>query len=100
MAMMVVLLDDPNRRFCVGQQLLAKLAAAGVTSVALVRDAQTVGIVLEGWLFDPARSGDALRQELAVAPGGRTLHPFLELAVSAATEEGGSDVREVSHQLA
>jgi hypothetical protein len=80
-AMMVVLLEGSDGEFCVRSEHVSQLARLGVTNVALVRDRQTVGIVLEGWLFDPARSAAAALSGLA--DGGRALHPFLHMAVSA-----------------
>lgn len=93
MATMVVLLGDSDGDFCLRQQLVSKLAALGVTTVVLVRDEQTVGIVLEGWLFDPSRSAGAAAEALGAASGARSLHPVLHLAVSSATDEGGRHVR-------
>lgn len=95
MAMMVVLLDEANGEFCLRREFVDKLARLGVTSVALVRDEGTVGIVLEGWLFDPARSAGAAAEALGAASGVRTLHPLLHLAVSTAAHEGGRNVREI-----
>lgn len=95
MAMMVVLLDEANGEFDLRRGFVDQLAQLGVTSVALVRDERTVGIVLEGWLFDPARSAGAVAEAFGTASGARTLHPFLHLAVSTAAPEGGRDVREI-----
>ena len=81
MAMMVVLLEAADSDFCVRPEQVAQLARLGVSNLALLRDRQTVGIVLEGWLFDPVRSGAAA---LCIADGGRALHPVLQMAVSAA----------------
>jgi hypothetical protein len=94
-ATMVVLLGDPDGDFCLRQQLVSKLAALGVTTFVLVRDEQTVGIVLEGWLFDPARSAGAAVEALGAVTGARSLHPVLHLAVSSAIHEGGRHVREI-----
>jgi len=94
-AMLVVLLDDPTGEFSLSQDLVTSLAQLGVTSVALVRDEQTAGIVLEGWLFDPARSADAAAA-VGAESTARVLHPVLHLAVSTATSEGGRDVEKVS----
>jgi len=80
--MMVVLLDAADEDFSVRPDQISQLARLGVSNLALVRDAQTVGIVLEGWLFDPARSGAAAVR--SVANGGRPLHPVLHVAVSTA----------------
>lgn len=96
MAMTVVLLDEPNGEFCLRREFVDTLARLGVTSVALLRDERTVGIVLEGWLFDPARSTDAVAEAFGPASGARTLHPILHLAVSTAAHEGGRDVEKVS----
>ena len=96
MAMLVVLLDDPTGEFSLSQDLVTSLAQLGVTSVALVRDEQTAGIVLEGWLFDPARSADAAAAAVSAESTARVLHPVLHLAVSTATSEGGRDVEKVS----
>jgi hypothetical protein len=95
MAMMVVLIDETNGQFCLRREFVDTLAQLGVTSVALVRDEQTVGIVLEGWLFDPARSAGAVADAYRSPSVVRTLHPVLHLAVSTAVHEGGRDVREI-----
>jgi hypothetical protein len=95
-AIMVVVLDEASGEFCLRREFVDKLARLGVTSVALVRDEVTVGIVLEGWLFDPARSASAVAEAFGAASGVRTLHPVLHLAVSTAAHEGGRDVEKVS----
>jgi hypothetical protein len=94
--MMVVLLDEANGEFYLRREFVDTLAQHGVTSVALVRDEGTVGIILEGWLFDPARSAGAVAEAFGSASGARTLHPVLHLAVSTAAHEGGRDVERVS----
>jgi len=95
-AMLVVLLDDPTGEFSLSQDLVTSLAQLGVTNAALVRDEQTAGIVLEGWLFDPARSADAAAAAVDAESTVRVLHPVLHLAVSTAKHEGGRDVEKVS----
>ena len=96
MAMMVVLLDGVTGEFCVREELVVSLARLGVTNVAVVRDARTVGVVLEGWLFDPARSAGAAAEAVGASSGARVLHPVMQLAVSTAATEGGRDVEQVS----
>jgi hypothetical protein len=82
--MMVVLLGSTDGEVCLRPNHIYELARLGVTNVALLRDEQAVGIVLEGWSFDPARSARAAAE--AVGAGrARTLHPVLEMAVSSAT---------------
>jgi hypothetical protein len=94
-AMIVLLLDDADGEFCIRPQLASELARLGATSVALVRDEQTVGIVLEGWSFDPACSAGAAADAVGAPPGTRTLHPVMELAVSTAAHEGGRNARDL-----
>ncbi len=83
MAMMVVLLGPTDGEVCLRPNHIYDLARLGVTNVALLRDGQAVGIVLEGWSFDPAHSSDAAAEAVGVK-GARTLHPVLQVAVSAA----------------
>ena len=98
MAMMVVLLGEAEDEFSLRQDQISELARLGVTNLALVRDDRNVAVVLEGWLFDPVDSAEAA--VLAVGAGSRTLHPVLQMAVSATAPEGGRDVRDVPHARA
>ncbi len=95
MAMMVILLD-PSSGFSVRQELAEELARLGVTSVAVVRDSEAVGVVLEGWLLDPARSAGAAARAVGGTAGARVLHPVLQMAVSPAQAQGGRDARQAS----
>jgi hypothetical protein len=70
---------------------LAALARLGVTSVSLLRDEQTAGLVLEGWAFDPARAEEAVRAAAGAHEGIRTLEPLVHMAVSATP--AGSRIR-------
>ena len=96
MAMMVVLLGDSGKGFSLRPDTIARLANLGVTNLAVVRRAETVGIVLEGWLFDPGRSGEAAAAAVGAIGASRSLHPVMQMAVSAALSEGGGDVRDLS----
>lgn len=89
MAMTVLLLDSAEGEFCLRQELVSQLARLGVTSVELVRDERTVGIVLEGWMFDPERSAEAAAEAVGAMPGTRTLRPIMHVAVAAASAQGG-----------
>jgi hypothetical protein len=88
--MLVVLLEANGREPALSQRALGELARLGITSVSLLSDKRTVGLVLEGWAFDPARSAQAAREAVAGAESGaRTLHPLVQMAVSAAPAQGG-----------
>jgi hypothetical protein len=62
---------------------LAMLARLGFTSVSLLRDEQTTGLVLEGWALDPARAGEAARAAAGAREGIRMLQPLMQMAISA-----------------
>lgn len=88
--MLVVLLEEKGREPALSQLVLGELARLGITSVSLLSDKRTVGLVLEGWAFDPARSAEAACVAVAGAEtSARTLHPRVQIAVSATPAEGG-----------
>jgi hypothetical protein len=72
------------------EDALRKLARLGITTVSVLRDEETVGLVLEGWAFDPDRSAEAAHEVVAgTTVGARTFHPTTQMAVSSASTEGG-----------
>jgi len=75
----------------IGSAEAARLARLGVTNVTLLRDAETVAIVLEGWAFSPSRSARAAAAALGDATTCRVLEPTLDIAVSNAEMDGGID---------
>jgi hypothetical protein len=93
---MVLVLLETNTEFSVGQGLVQELARLGITSIAVVRDSDAVGVVLEGWLFDPARSAGAAASAIGDTGRARVLHPVLQMAVSTARTPGGRDVHKPS----
>lgn len=58
------------------------LARLGVTSVSLVGDDETAGLVFEGWAFDSARAHEAAGAVTGTPDGARTLRPLAHIAVS------------------
>jgi hypothetical protein len=88
-ATMVVLFETDEPEASLDASTLGELSELGVTNLALVRDERTVGIVLEGWAFDPAISAGAALSTLAGDGSGvRALYPVGEMAVSAAQRKG------------
>jgi hypothetical protein len=84
-AILVVLVPASDAEPSLHHEAVAELARLGVTSVALLRDDRTFGLVVEGWAFDPSRSAEAVVAAVAGrASRARTLHPLLEMAVSTA----------------
>jgi hypothetical protein len=79
---MLLLLMPQGADVTVGPETAERLAALGVSSVSLVRDDESVGVVLEGWAFDPTTSAaDAMSIVGGANATGRTLRPVLHLAV-------------------
>jgi hypothetical protein len=70
-------------------EAIARLSELGITHVALVRDGDTAGLVIEGWGFDSVRSAAAAATALGVE--ARTFHQLLEMAVSPALNAGGTE---------
>ena len=75
----------------IGSAEAARLAGLGVTNVTLLRDTDTIAIVLEGWAFSPTRSARAAAAALGDATTCRVLEPALDVAVSNAKSIGGFD---------
>jgi hypothetical protein len=89
---MVVLLPASRSEPSLEPATVSELAQLGITSLALLRDDRLLGLVVEGWAFDPGRSGSEVARVLAGRTGdARTLYPLLEMVVSTATL--GSEVR-------
>ncbi len=86
-----VLLVPGQQDVALNAGVLDRLGALGVTSVALLRDEQTVGLVVEGWAFDASRSAEAALAAVAPERDGRTLRPLVQMAVSAASNRGGTE---------
>ena len=80
----------------IGSAEAAQLAALGVTNITLLRDADTVAIVLEGWAFNPLRAGRAAAAALGDGTTCRVLEPALDVAVSNAESIGGFDASTIA----
>ncbi len=85
----VLLLWPAKAGVRIGSAAASRLAALGVTNVALLSDSESVGLMLEGWAFDPLMS----TREIAELVGGeaqcRVLLPALDMAVTDAGTIGG-----------
>lgn len=85
---LAVLLVAGHDDVSLGADVVARLSGLGITHVALVRDGEGTGLVIEGWAFDPDHSSAAAAAVLGVE--ARALRPLVQMAVSAAATEGGS----------
>jgi hypothetical protein len=73
----------------VGPEAAERLGRLGVTRVSLLSDLSGIGVVLEGWAFNPAAVDEAVR---AMFPDGaadlRVLREIEHVAVTVGVGEG------------
>lgn len=75
----------------VGPEAAERLAQLGITRVSLLADRSGIGVVLEGWAFDPASVDEAVRAMFPAAQDGvRIFREIEHVAVSVASQEGRS----------
>lgn len=80
---MLLVLLPAGTNTCLRSDAVSALVSIGVTSVALVRDETSTGVVVEGWAFDPVGSAEAVIT--AVSGGGRwarALQPVMEMQLT------------------
>lgn len=87
----VLILWPANAAVRIGSAEASRLASLGVSTIALLRDADSVGIVLDGWAFDPVQSARAAAAALGGESECRVLLPALEVDVTNPTLTGGTD---------
>jgi hypothetical protein len=92
--MVLVLFPVSDEEPALQPAALALLARLGVTSVSLLRDEQTAGLVLEGWALDPARAEETARAAAGAREGIRTLQPLMQMAISVNPTEEPNHVTE------
>jgi len=82
MALMVVMLPaGANARL--DPDAVTNLARLGITSLAVVRDNQSVGVVVEGWGFDPIGAAECVLTTICgPRRGARTLRPVMEMTLT------------------
>lgn len=81
---MLLILIDSSGEPSFGPDVVSSLAGLGVSSVGVLRDERSVGVLLEGWAFDPARSGDAAIRSLVHSPHAvRILRSIAHVGVTA-----------------
>jgi hypothetical protein len=92
MAMLVVLLQAAEGDVPLGSVAVSSLARLGVTNVAVLRDEQTICVVLEGWAFDPVGSvSEVLSTISAATRSTQTLHSAMQITLQALRSAGGRE---------
>ena len=81
MGMLVIVLPHTGTDVSLGTDAASRVARLGVTSIGLVRDEEGVGVVLEGWAFDPASSEQEALAAIAGGGSARVLHPVAQVSV-------------------
>lgn len=82
MAMMLLLLPGDTQA-CLEARVLARLGRLGITRLAVVHDERSLGVLVEGWAFDPDRSAGAVMRALSGRrSGGRAFQPLMELTLT------------------
>ena len=87
----VLILWPADAAVRIGSAEASRLASLGVSTIALLRDADSVGIVLDGWAFDPVQSARAAAATLGSESECRVLLPALEVDVANTSLTGGTD---------
>ena len=89
MAVVMLVAGRDTAEPVVGPEAAERLAQLGITRVSLLSDPSGIGVVLEGWAFNPAAVDAAVR---AMFPDGgagvRILHEIEHVAVAMASGEG------------
>jgi hypothetical protein len=91
MGLLILFVPADHEDLALGSPAIEALARLGVTSVSLARDEETAAVILEGWAFNAARPDAALSALGAAWREARTLQPVMQMAVSAAGNDGGFD---------
>jgi hypothetical protein len=91
MPMVVLLVPGGDDALSLGPKALEQLAGLGVTDLAVLRDQQVVGLVLQGWAFDPEQSAEALQTLVTTPENTRTLLPLSQASVSPRQTLGGAN---------
>ncbi|MES2209856.1 MAG: hypothetical protein V4515_06685 [Chloroflexota bacterium] len=69
----------------VGPEAAERLAQLGISRISLLADGLGIGVVLEGWAFEPARIDEAVRAMFPDGTAGvRVLHEIELVTVAAA----------------
>lgn len=79
MGMIVLLLDEGADVASIDASTARRLLDLGITNVSLSRDDSTVSLVLDGWAFDPARSGASAA---AIFGASRVLLPVFQTVLA------------------
>lgn len=88
MAIAMLVADPDAGEPVVGPDAAERLAGLGISRISLLQDPSGIGVVLEGWAFDPARIDEALRALFPdTGAGVRVFREVENVAVAMASDE-------------
>ena len=88
MAVVMLVAGPGSSEPAIGPEAAERLAQLGITRVSLLGDPSGIGVVLEGWAFDPAAVDVAVRAMfLNGGAGVRVLREIEHIAVSITATE-------------
>lgn len=87
MGLVAFLISGYDREVSFGPATVEKLARLGVTNASVLRDADTVCLVLEGWAFEGAGAATHAASALGEGLSIRTLHPVMQTALGVVPSE-------------
>ncbi len=77
--MILVLADEPG---VLDTERLARLGRLGITSVTLLEEASTRGVLIQGWAFERTSAREAVEILTSGAADVRVLEPVMQVTVS------------------
>jgi len=91
MAIVMLVVGPGTSEPAVGPEAAERLARLGITRVSLLSDPTGIGVVLEGWAFNPAAVDGAVQAMFADGGAGvRVLREIERVAVSITAGEGST----------
>jgi hypothetical protein len=88
MAIAMLVAGQDTAEPVVGPDAAERLASLGISRISLLQDPSGIGVVLEGWAFDPARIDEAVRAMFPDGSAGvRVFREVEDVAVAMASDE-------------
>lgn len=87
MSLLVLVFSEETDDLGIHPETVARLAALGVTEVAVVADSRGSAVVLQGWAFDPASCGVEAAAIVGRDRACRALRPLMQMTVPPGVRE-------------
>lgn len=87
MAMAMLVSGAADGEPALGPAVAERLAGLGVSRISLLRDTRGIGLVLEGWAFDPGDIDEAARIVFPARSAVRVLHEIERVSLTLQDQE-------------